>query len=132
MKAKAAFTQFIQPKLIQYMIDNYGYSYDTPETVKNTWRRTYPVSDEIIENMFVQVKAIEKISLGHSSRLVSFQTLLTETIADYLVKYVRRCPNYENLSKEEVMIIIKQNIDISKNRKSLKPTILDLDNESDE
>ena len=31
MKAKAVFTQIIQPKLIQYMIDHYGKSYDTVE-----------------------------------------------------------------------------------------------------
>ncbi|MCL1867631.1 MAG: hypothetical protein FWF72_01600 [Paludibacter sp.] len=28
MKAKTVFTQIIQPKLIQYMIDHYGKSYD--------------------------------------------------------------------------------------------------------
>jgi len=48
MKAKPAFTEIFQPLLIQYMIDHYSRSYDTLETVKNTWRRTYPVSDEIM------------------------------------------------------------------------------------
>ncbi|MCL2291146.1 MAG: hypothetical protein FWC34_10695 [Bacteroidetes bacterium] len=75
MKAKSAFTEIIQPLLIQYMIDHYGRSYDTLETVKNTWRRTYPVSDEIIQEIFVQIKTIERTHLGHSSRLESFQTL---------------------------------------------------------
>ena len=117
MKAKSAFSQIVQPKLVQYMIDNYGNSYDTIETVKNTWRRIYPVSNEVVEEVYVQIKTIEKIHLGHVSRLESFQTLLTETIADYLLKYVKRLETYQNLTKDEIKTIIKKNIDISKNRK---------------
>ena len=117
MRAKAVFTQIVQPKLIQYMIDKYGNSYDTIETVKNTWRRNYPVSDEIVEDVYVQVKTIERTQLGHTSRLESFQALLTETIADYLLKYVRRLNTYDNLTKDEIKAIVRKNIDISKNRK---------------
>ena len=113
MKARAAFTQIIQPQIIKYMIDNYGLSYDTPETVKNTWRRTYPVSDEIIQEIFIQIKTIEKTSLGHSARLESYQTLLTDIIADYLLKYVKRSPTYQNLSKAELIELIKASTDIS-------------------
>jgi len=119
MKAKAAFSEIIQPKLIQYMIDSYGESYDTMETIKNAWRRTYPVSDGIIQEIFEQIKLIQKIHLGHSARLESFQTLLTSVIADYLLKYVRRSETYQDLSKDELMEIIKKGTDISKNRKSL-------------
>jgi len=72
MKAKAVFTQIIQPKLVQYMIDKYGKSYDTVETVKNTWRRTYPVSNEIVEDVYLQIKTMQRIDLGPSSRLESF------------------------------------------------------------
>ena len=124
MKAKATFSQIIQPNLIQYMIIKYGKSYDTIETVKNTWRRTYPVSDEIIEEIYVQIKTLERTLLGPTSRLETFQTLLTETIADYLVKYVRRSETYQNLPKEEIKTIIKKNIDLSKNRKRKKEEVL--------
>ena len=116
MKAKAVFSQIIQPKLVQYMIDKYGKSYDTVETVKNTWRRTYPVSDEIVEDIYVQIKTMERTDLGHSSRLETFQTLLNETIADHLLKYVRRLETYQNLTKEEIKTIIKSNIDLSENK----------------
>jgi len=133
MKAKAVFTQIIQPKLVQYMIDKYGKSNDTVETVKNTWRRTYPVSDEIVEEIYVQIKTIEKIHLSPTSRLESFQILLTETIADHLLKYVRRSDAYKNLMKDEIKTIIKKNIDISKNRKKSKSqNILDLNEEADD
>jgi hypothetical protein len=129
MKAKSAFTEIIQPLLIQYMIDHYGRSYDTLETVKNTWRRTYPVSDEIIQEIFVQIKTIERTHLGHSSRLESFQTLLTSVLADYLLKYVRRSDSYQDLSKEELAVIIKNGTDISKNRKLLIQKTLILNEE---
>ena len=129
MKAKSAFTEIIQPLLIQYMIDHYGRSYDTLETVKNTWRRTYPVSDEIIQEIFVQIKTIERTHLGHSSRLESFQTLLTSVLADYLLKYVRRSESYQDLSKEELAEIIKNGTDISKNRKLLIQKTLILNEE---
>ena len=117
MKAKAAFTQIIQPQLVEYLIDNYGLSYDTLETVKNTWRRTFPVSDEIIQEIFVQIKTIQKTDLDYSARLESFQNLLTDVIADYLLKYVRRSETHKNSTKEEVIEFIKTNINISKNRR---------------
>ena len=116
MKAKTVFSQIIQPRLVQYMIDKYGESYGTVETVKNTWRRTYPVSDEIVEEIYLQIKTIERTELGPSSRLESFQTLLNETIADHLLKYVKRLEKCQNLTKEEIKAIIKSNIDISENK----------------
>ena len=100
------------------MIDNHGNSYDTIETVKNTWRRTYPVSDEIIENIFVQIKTIEKISLEEREyKRESYQISLTQIIADYLCKYIKRSATYENLSSIEVEAIIRQKIDISENKR---------------
>jgi len=46
--------------------------------------------------------------------------LLTETIADHLLKYVRRLEQYDNQTKDEIKEIIKKNIDLSKNRKKSK------------
>ena len=117
MKAKALFSQVIQPKIIQYMIDHYGKSYDIVSTVKNSWRSTYPVSDEIIKEIFIQIKTIEKTHLTeqycHSD---IYQALLTETIADYLLKYVRRSETHKKVSRVETKAFIVQNIDLSVNK----------------
>ena len=117
MKAKALFSQVIQPKIIQYMIDHYGKSYDTVDTVKNSWRLTYPVSDEIIEDVFIQIKTIEKFYLPeqfyHSD---IYQTLLSETIADHLLRYVRRSETHKKTSRAETKAFIIQNIDLSVNK----------------
>ena len=117
MKVRVAFSQIIQPKLIQYMIDNHGSSYDTIETVKNTWRRTFPVSEEILEDIFVQIKTIEKVELEEREyKRETYQTSLTQIIADYLCKYIRRCFTYKYFSKAEIEAFVKQKIDISENK----------------
>ena len=117
MKVKAAFSQIIQPKLVQYMIEKYGYSYDTFETVKDSWRKTYPISDEIVEEVFVQIRTIEKVYLEpREYKRESYQSLLTEIIADNLSKYIKRCDTYKDLTRDEVIEIIKQKIDISENK----------------
>ena len=117
MKVRAAFSQIIQPKLVQYLIEKYGNSYDTFETVKNSWRKIYPVSDEIIEEIFVQIKTIEKVYLEpREYKRETYQTSLTEIIADNLSKYIKRCDTYKNLTRNEIIAIIKQKIDISKNK----------------
>jgi len=116
MKAKAAFSQIIQPKLVQYMIDKYGKSYDTIESVKNSWRLTYPVSDEIIDEIFVQIKTIERMHLGHPVRSETYQTLLTTVIADHLCRYVKRSASYQNLTKAEIKESIRKSIDMSENK----------------
>ena len=116
MKAKAAFSKLIQPMLTQYMIDNYGKSYDTAESVKNSWRTTYPISDEIIEEIFVQIKTIEKTNLGPHLYLQTFQTLLSDIIADHICKYVKRSATYQNMTMAEIKAMIKEKIFIQKTR----------------
>jgi len=129
MKAKALFSQVIQPKIIQYMIDHYGKSYDTVNTVKNSWRLTYPVSDEIIEEIFIQIKTIEKTYLTeqyyHSD---IYQTLLSETIADHLLKYVRRSKTHKKVLKVETKAFIIQNIDLSVNKIPTQTAIIAVQN----
>ena len=129
MKAKALFSQVIQPKIIQYMIDHYGKSYDTVDTVKNSWRLTYPVSDEIIEEIFIQIKTIEKTCLTeqyyHSD---IYQTLLSETIADHLLKYVRRSETHKKTSRVETRAFIIQNIDLSVNKIPTQTAIIAVQN----
>jgi len=117
MKVRAAFSQIIQPKLVQYLIEKYGNSYDTVETVKNSWRKNYPVSDEIIEEIFVQIKTIEKAYLDpREYKRETYQTLLTEVVADNISKYIKRCDTYKNHTRNEVIAMIKPKIDISKNK----------------
>jgi hypothetical protein len=118
MKAKAFFSQILRPKIVQYLIDNHGNSYDTVESIGNKWRLTYPVSDEIIDNILVQIKTIEKTHLSeqhYKSEL--YQELLSETIADHILRYVKRSETYKNHTKAEIKAILKKDIDISKNKK---------------
>ena len=99
------------------MIDKYGKSYDTVETVKNSWRLTYPVSDEIIDEILVHIKTIERMYVEEREyKRETFQNLLTETIADHLYRYVKRSVSFQNLSKAEIKETIRKNIDISENK----------------
>jgi len=117
MKVKTAFSQIIQPKLVEYLVEMYGSSYDTVETVKNSWRKTYPVSDEIIEEIFVQIKTIEKMHLEpREYQRETYQSALTEVIADYLSKYIKRSESYKNFTRSEIVEMIKPKLDISKNK----------------
>jgi HEPN domain-containing protein len=117
MKVKVAFSQIIQPKLVQYLLEKYGNSYDTVETVKNSWRNTYPASDEIIDEIFVQIKTIEKLYLEpREYKRETYQAGLTEVIADYLSKYMKRCDTYKNLTRKEITEMIKPKIDLSENK----------------
>jgi len=117
MKVKAAFSKIIQPELVQYMIEKYGNSYDTFESVRNSWRLTYPVSDEIIEEIFLQIKTIEKINLEeYEYKRETYQSSLTEIIADHLYKYVRRSPTKKYIPRGDLIEFIRENIDISENK----------------
>ena len=117
MKAKEAFSKIIQPELVQYMIENYGKSYDTVKSVLHSWRTDYPVSDEIIEDVFVRIKTIEKTQLKEQNyKSEAYQTGLTQIIADYLYKFVRRLEIHKWVSKAELKAMIKQNVDISENK----------------
>ena len=103
MKAKAFFSQILRPKLVQFLIDHHGNSFDTVESVGNSWRLSYPVSDEIIDSIIVQIKTIEKTHLPDQCwRSESYQDLLADTVADHLTKYVKRSDTYKNLTKAEI------------------------------
>ncbi|MCQ2562135.1 MAG: hypothetical protein MJ158_00745 [Alphaproteobacteria bacterium] len=79
--------------IVQEIVQQYGKSYQMPEEVGNSWRRTFEYNNEIKDFAILKSKTFLNILPEDKDDLLTCRTffkLLTRQIADYLSTYAYR------------------------------------------
>ena len=91
--SQAKFGEFTR-KISAEVIERYGPSYATQDTVRNTWRAELPYTQEIADLLVLKARVfVRMLDEGSAdSKNMGFLDALTTLMADYLSAYTMRAP----------------------------------------